>query len=91
MRVAKARVRDEREFGLYLVTGKRLYRGHEPGTKFVANLARGDARHSLARGDIRLLRRVVPALDPERFTFPEGWLDSPPQPVHRGAERRLTH
>ena len=78
------------EFGLYLVTGKREYRGHAPGTKFVARLLRYAAMRSLERGDIQLLEVVTPALEPDSFTFPEGWLDSPAIPVDRGTERCLS-
>lgn len=80
-----------RSFGLYRVTGKREYRGHKPGTKFEARLDRNAARRAVARGDIVLLREVVPELQLGSFTFPQGWLSSSQQSDHPGAERRLLH
>jgi hypothetical protein len=77
--------------GVYRVIGHRAYRGHEPGTQFTARLERNTEARAIRRGDIQLLERVTPALLPGSFTFPQGWLASPQQPVHRGAERRLTH
>lgn len=78
-------------FGLYRVTGRRAYRGHEPGATFVAKLERLAEQRALARGDIRLLRHVSPALEPGSFVFPEGWLASHTDPAQRGVERRLSH
>ena len=60
--------------GEYLVTGKRNYRGHAPGTKFEARLAPGPEARAIARGDIRLLRRIEPAVPAGSYTFPDGWL-----------------
>ena len=77
-------------FGLYEVSGRRQYRGHEPGTTFTAKLDKPAAARAIARGDIRLLELVTPALEPGSFEFPQGWLASPHTPDHRGAERRLT-
>lgn len=64
-------------FGLYRATGKREFRGHAPGTEFVARLDRPAEGHAVRRGDIELLKRVRPALEPGSFTFPEGWLSGP--------------
>jgi hypothetical protein len=61
-------------YGEYLVTGKRNYRGHEPGTTFEANLAPGPEGRAIARGDIRLLRKIEPTVQPGSYTFPDGWL-----------------
>jgi len=60
--------------GLYLVTGGRAYRGHQPGTRFEASLDRAAERRAIARGDIRLLQRVTPSILPGTFTFPRGWV-----------------
>ena len=65
-------------FGLYLVTGKREYRGHEHGSEFEARLDRNAERRAVARGDIVLLREVIPELQPGSFIFPHGWLASHP-------------
>jgi hypothetical protein len=79
----------ELEFGLYQVTGRRAYRGHEPGAMFTARLDRAAAQRAVVRGDITLLQRIVPEIQAESFSFPEGWLPSRNQST-RGAERRLS-
>lgn len=56
--------------GVYRVTGRRRYRGHEPGTVFVATLAPGPERRALARGDIALVESIVPSIDPARLKPP---------------------
>lgn len=71
------------EYGVYQVTGRRKYRGHDPGTTFEAALDPAVEQRALARRDIRLLRRVVPALEPGSYTLPAGW---PPD----GAAQPLT-
>jgi hypothetical protein len=76
--------------GVYLVTGQRAYRGHQPGVSFTARLDRNAEARAIRRGDLQLLDRVTPALEPGTYTFPHGWLASPTSPDHRGAERRLT-
>jgi len=60
--------------GLYQVTKRRSYRGHEPGTTFEARLDPGAERRALARGDIRKLKRTTPSLQPGTYQFPTGWL-----------------
>lgn len=61
--------------GLYEVTGRRQYRGHPIGGRFVARLdPRAEAR-AVARGDIRKLQTVTPSLQPGSYTFPPGWLN----------------
>ena len=79
------------KFGIYKVTGSRSYRGHEPGTEFTAQLDRNAQIRAVNRGDILLLEWIIPALEPGSVTFPDGWLASPEQSDHRGAERRLIH
>lgn len=66
----------DRSFGLYLVTGNRAYRGHEPGVTFTANLDRLAAQRAIDRGDIALITRIVPEIQKGSFRFPEGWLPS---------------
>lgn len=69
-------------FGEYLVTGRRRYRGHEPGTTFEAQLERNAEARAIQRGDIRLLRLVEPNV-PADATFPDDWLpDAAPRTNH---------
>lgn len=77
--------------GVYEVTGTRRYRDHAPGTTFAARLDEHAEERAIARGDIRFLERLIPALEPGSFTFPDGWLTSHQHAHNRGAERRLTH
>lgn len=67
-----------RRYGIYVVTGRRAYRGHEPGTQFEAVLDRQAETRAIGRGDIRLLKRVTPSIQPGTYTFPAGWLDDTP-------------
>lgn len=62
-----------REYGRYLVTGRRPYQGHPPGAVFEARLLLFAERRAIARGEIVLLEQIVPALQPGSFTFPDGW------------------
>jgi len=78
--------------GVYLVTGRRQYRGHSPGTTFEALLDRAAEQRAIARGDIRLIRRVTPGLEPGSYTLPAGWPPGEteaPVPM-RAAEKRLS-
>lgn len=59
--------------GRYLVTGNREYRGHQPGTIFEAALAPGPEQRAVARGDIQLLERITPSIEPGSYTLPEPW------------------
>lgn len=74
-------------YGVYEVTGRRQYRGHEPGTVFEAILDRGAEARAVARGDIRLIRHVQPGLEPDSFRLPPGWLNpaTPPTEAPSGA------
>jgi len=63
-----------RPFGEYEVLGTREYRGHKPGETFEARLDKLAEERAIARGSIRLLRRIVPGVQPGSFTFPDGWL-----------------
>jgi hypothetical protein len=60
--------------GVYRVTGRRQYRGHEPGTTFHARLEREAERRAIERGDIELLERIEPALSAGSFKLPKDWL-----------------
>lgn len=62
-------------WGEYEVTGPREYRGHPHGTTFVARLDPGAEQRAVARGDIRVVSRIEPALVPGSFQLP-------PQPVN---------
>lgn len=74
-------------YGVYLVTGRRQYRGHDPGTTFEALLDTAAEQRAVARRDIRLLRRIKP-------TVPDGYRlgdwpppDRAPQPAtNEGAQ-----
>jgi hypothetical protein len=57
----------------YEVVGRRIYRGHHPGSRFDAALDPGAEQRAVDRGDIRVVRRVTPALQPGSYTFPPGW------------------
>lgn len=59
--------------GVYLVTGKRSYRGHEPGSQFEVTLPANAEVRAIQRGAIALVRRYTPAL-PDEHIFPSGWL-----------------
>lgn len=61
-------------YGVYRVTGKRQYRGHDPGTTFEAILDRGAEQRAVARGDIELIRHVQPGLAPGSYRLPPDWL-----------------
>lgn len=60
--------------GVYVVTGSRRYRGHEPGTEFHAKLEPGPERRAVDRGDIRVIDRIVPTIQPGSYQLPTGWL-----------------
>jgi hypothetical protein len=62
-------------YGEYEVTGRRQYRGHDPGATFEAKHDPAKER-AISRGDIRLLRLITPAVPPGA-TYPEGWLPPP--------------
>lgn len=58
--------------GLWKVTGRRIYRGHEPGEEFEASLDAAAAGRAVSRGHIVLLEEFVPKL-PDDHRLPEGW------------------
>lgn len=61
--------------GVYRVNGRRSYRGHTPGSTFEAVLSPAAEQRALARGDISLIRRVIPTIQPGSYVFPAGWLN----------------
>lgn len=67
------------DHGVYLVIGQRQYRGHKPGERFEARLDPAVEERAIRRGDIRLLRRITPSLQPGSFTLPDDW--PPGQPT----------
>lgn len=70
------------DLGLYEVTGRRAYRGHDPGTTFEARIAPGPERRAVDRGDIRLIERFTPTIQPGSLTLPAGWLTTQEAPDH---------
>lgn len=63
--------------GLYEVLSPRAYRGHPPGSTFQARIDRFAERRAVDRGDIRLLARITPTLQPGSYTLPQGWPTAP--------------
>jgi hypothetical protein len=57
----------------YLVTGKRKYRWHEPGTEFEAALDPAAEKRAIERGSIRVLAIVHPELQNGSYALPEDW------------------
>jgi hypothetical protein len=60
----------------YLVTGRRPIRGHQPGEVFEAQLDRNAETRAVMRGDIRVLERFTPSIQPGTYSLPEGWLNT---------------
>lgn len=61
-----------KQCGVYVVVGKRDYRGHKHGEEFVALLEPHAERRAIVRGSIERVGTIVPR--PAKFTFPDGWL-----------------
>jgi hypothetical protein len=59
--------------GRYEVTGRRAFKGFEPGSVFDADLDVNMERRAVARGSIRLLERLVADLPPGSYRLPAGW------------------
>jgi hypothetical protein len=55
----------------YLVTGKRKYRWHDPGTTFEAQLDPDAERRAIERGSIRVLEVIEVQVG--RYELPEDW------------------
>lgn len=66
--------------GEYVVSGRRVYRGHPPGERFTADLDRSAEQRAIYRGDIKLLRRTAPGLAAGSYRLPAGW------DAHRAAD-----
>lgn len=76
--------------GRYLVVGDRAYRGHEPGTEFTAHLDRNAEGRAVRRGDIELLERFIPSIEPGSYLLPAGWLPSHQTKATRPAKAGLS-
>ena len=63
------------QLGVYEVTGRRVYRGHEPGTVFEARIDGTVAARAIKRGDITLLEYITPNL-PAEWALPKGWTNA---------------
>lgn len=60
------------QVGRYRVVGRRRYRGHQPGSEFEVRLdPRAEAR-AIRRGDIAVLERIVPSVQPGSYRIPKG-------------------
>jgi hypothetical protein len=58
----------------YLVTGKRQYRWHKPGTVFEARLDPDAEQRAIERGSIRVIDSVQPELENGSYALPpEDW------------------
>ena len=67
------------EHGEYEVIGRARYRGHDPGTVFQALIEPRVEQRGVARGNIRLLRRIpAPDISDCAYALPDGWLPEPP-------------
>ena len=55
---------------VYRVVGQRRYRGHRPGDLFEATLeTRAEAR-AIGRGDIEVIERSTPSVQPGSYQLP---------------------
>lgn len=63
----------KKDYGEYVVIGRRPYRGHQPGEKFEAALDPTVEQRAIIRRDIRLIRRIVPRVDENLLQLPSGW------------------
>ncbi len=57
----------------YLVTGKRQYRWHKPGSTFEAQLDPLAEQRAVERGSIRVLEVVKPGLTYGSYALPTDW------------------
>ena len=58
---------------IYLVTGPRRYRDHDPGDRFEADLERDVEDRAVRVGAIRVLSRQRTTITPGSFRPPAGW------------------
>ena len=61
---------------VYENTGRMGYRGHPPGAIFEASLDTRVEARGIARGNIRVIERSYPDLQPGSYTLPTGWVNS---------------
>ena len=59
--------------GLYKVVSTRRYRGHRPGDLFEACLDNRAEARAIGRGDIVLIRRITPTVQPGSYRLPRDW------------------
>ncbi len=71
----------------YLVTGRRKYRWHQPGTVFEATLEPLAEQRAIERGSIRVIEVVQPELEDGSYALPEDW----PQAVADDRTTRAAH
>jgi len=71
--------------GEYEVTGRRNYRGHQPGSVFTAVLNTNAAGRAIMRGDIRLVREILPSIEPGTYQLPPGWAEGQQATTTEGA------
>lgn len=83
-------LKENETHGRYRVTGSRIYRGHLPGSDFIARLDRNAEGRAVRRGDIELLERFIPSIEPGSFSLPEDWLLSPNTQANRPAKAGLS-
>ena len=65
---------DTMMMGEFEVVERAEYRGHPQGEIFEARLNRAAVSRAIARGNIRMLRVVVPVIQPGSWQLPDGWL-----------------
>ncbi len=58
---------------LYLVTGKRKYRWHDPGSTFEAKLDPEAERRAVERGSIKVLAVIQSDLADGSYELPKDW------------------
>ncbi len=75
----------------YLVTGRRQYRWHKPGTTFEAQLDPLAEQRAIERGSIQILEVIQPDLENGSYALPEDWpvlvADAPKARVAVGGSR----
>ena len=62
--------------GRYEVTGRLAFRGYEPGETFTAVLEPAVEARAIRRGNIRLLERITPSIQPGSYRLPRNWSTS---------------
>ena len=59
----------------YLVKGRLAFRGHAPGTIFEAVLDPVHEQRALLRGNIEVIDRFTPRVQPGSYELPVGWVN----------------